>query len=157
MTISEWKYAKIGLTKQAVTLFSSAKEMNNYTILKDEFEREFFYTYILNLYKKLYLKKITVELGSSKKINGARKKFIDFTKKIWIQEITENDEGTIINHKLNEVLELDMLYAYTKNKYDVLYNDLKIGKNSSLVIALVVTVLVTIVLNVVNFIQLFNK
>ncbi|MBR0350358.1 MAG: hypothetical protein IJH76_00780 [Clostridia bacterium] len=157
VTISEWKYAKIGLTKQAVTLFASAKEMNNFTILKDEFEREYFYTYILNLYKKIYLKKITVELGNSKKINATRKRFIEFTKKIWIQELTENEAGTIINQRLNEVFELDMLYAYTKNKYDVLYNDLKIGKGSGLVIALLVTVFVAIVLNIVNFIQLFSK
>ena len=157
VTVSEWKYAKIGLTKQAATLFASAKEMNNFTLLKDEFEREFFYTFIINLYKKIYLKKITVELGNSKKINATRKKFVDFTKKIWIQEITENEAGTIINQRLNEVFELDMLYAYTKNKYDVLYNDMKIGKGSGLVIALLVTVFVTIVLNIVNFVQLFSK
>lgn len=154
VAISEWKYAKIGLTKQAVTLFASAKEMNNYTLLKDEFEREYFYTYILNLYKKIYLKKITLELGNSKNINATRKKFIDFTKKIWIQEITENEAGTIINQKLNEVFELDMLYAYTKNKYDVLYSDLKIGKGSGLIIALLITVFVTIVLNIINFIAI---
>ncbi|MBR3254937.1 MAG: hypothetical protein IKF97_01730 [Clostridia bacterium] len=157
VAISEWKYAKIGLTKQAVTLFASGKEMNNFTLLKDEFESEFFYTYILNLYKKIYLKKISLELGNSKNINATRKKFIEFTKKIWIQEITQNDAGTIINQKLNEVFELDMLYAYTKNKYDVLYNDLKIGKGSGLVIALLITVFVTIILNIINFIQLVTK
>ena len=29
------------------------------------------------------------------------KKFIDFTKKIWIEEITEDEAGTLLNHKIN--------------------------------------------------------
>ena len=130
VTISEWKYAKLGLTKQGITLFSSATEMNNYTILPEEFETQYFYTYILNLYKKIYLKKLGFEFSNSKNVKKARKKFIEFTKKIWIQEITEDEAGTIINHRLNEVLELDSLYLSTKNKYDVLYKDLNIEKNS---------------------------
>ena len=129
VTISEWKYAKLGLTKQGITLFSSATEMNNYTILPEEFETQYFYTYILNLYKKIYLKKLGFEFSNSKNVKKARKKFIEFTKKIWIQEITEDEAGTIINHRLNEVLELDSLYLSTKNKYDVLYKDLNIEKN----------------------------
>lgn len=157
ISISEWKYAKIGLTKQSVALFSSAKEMNNFTILPQEFETEYFYTYIINLYKKLYLKKINLELSNAKEISSARKKFIEFTKNIWIQEITENEIGTIINNKLNQVLELDAVYAYTKNKYDVLYSDLKIEKHIGITIALCVTLLTAIVFNIINFVQLFNK
>ena len=76
VTISEWKYAKLGLTKQGITLFSSATEMNNYTILPEEFETQYFYTYILNLYKKIYLKKLGFEFSNSKNVKKARKKFI---------------------------------------------------------------------------------
>ena len=117
VTISESKYAKLGLTKQGITLFSSATEMNNYTILPEEFETQYFYTYILNLYKKIYLKKLGFEFSNSKNVKKARKKFIEFTKKIWIQEITEDEAGTIINHRLNEVLELDSLYLSTNSLY----------------------------------------
>ena len=88
VAISEWKYAKIGLTKQGVTLFASAAEMNNFTIFPEEFETQYFYTYILNLYKKIYLGKLNIEFSNVKNIKKARKKFIDFTKNIWIQEIT---------------------------------------------------------------------
>ena len=157
VSISEWKYAKIGLTKQGITLFSSATEMNNYTILPEEFENQYFYTYILNLYKKIYLKKLSVEFSDSKNVNNTRKKFIEFTKKIWIQEITQDEAGTIINHRLNEILELDALYTYTKNKYDILYKDLNIEKNSTVTAVLAVTLLVAIVMNIINFIQLLKK
>ena len=57
-TVSRWKYAKLALSKLGVMLFSSSEDMNNYTILPDEFENQYLYTYILNLYKKIYLKKI---------------------------------------------------------------------------------------------------
>ena len=154
---SEWKYAKLGLTKQGITLFSSATEMNNYTILPEEFETQYFYTYILNLYKKIYLKKLGFEFSNSKNVKKARKKFIEFTKKIWIQEITEDEAGTIINHRLNEVLELDSLYLSTKNKYDVLYKDLNIEKNSKSTIIIAFILLASLIFNIMNFIQILNK
>ena len=157
VTISEWKYAKLGLTKQGITLFSSATEMNNYTILPEEFETQYFYTYILNLYKKIYLKKLGFEFSNSKNVKKARKKFIEFTKKIWIQEITEDEAGTIINHRLNEVLELDSLYLSTKNKYDVLYKDLNIEKNSKSTIIIAFILLASLIFNIMNFIQILNK
>ena len=50
--ISKWKYAKLGVTKQGVTLFSSSCDMNNYTVFPQEFEEQYLYTYILNIYKK---------------------------------------------------------------------------------------------------------
>ena len=157
VTISEWKYAKLGLTKQGITLFSSATEMNNYTILPEEFETQYFYTYILNLYKKIYLKKLGFEFINSKNLKKARNKFIEFTKKIWIQEITEDEAGTIINHRLNEVLELDSLYLSTKNKYDVLYKDLNIEKNSKSTIIIAFILLASLIFNIMNFIQILNK
>ena len=157
VTISEWKYAKLGLTKQGITLFSSATEMNNYTILPEEFETQYFYTYILNLYKKIYLKKLGFEFSNSKNVKKARKKFIEFTKKIWIQEITEDEAGTIINHRLNEVLELDSLYLSTKNKYDVLYKDLNIEKNRKSTIIIAFILLASLIFNIMNFIQILNK
>ena len=157
VTISEWKYAKLGLTKQGITLFSSATEMNNYTILPEEFETQYFYTYILNLYKKIYLKKLGFEFSNSKNVKKARKKFIEFTKKIWIQEITEDEAGTIINHRLNEVLELDSLYLSAKNKYDVLYKDLNIEKNSKSTIIIAFILLASLIFNIMNFIQILNK
>ena len=103
--------------------------MNNYTILPDEYENQYFYTYILNLYKKIYLKKLQLKFKNPKLVKKARKEFIDFTKKIWIQEITEDEIGTVLNHRMQETFELEKLYGEVKNKYDVLYKDLNIEKN----------------------------
>ena len=80
--ISRWKYAKLGVTKQSVTLFSSSCDINNYTIFPSDFEEQYFYTYILAIYTKLYLKKINLKFRQGININKTRKEFIRFTKKL---------------------------------------------------------------------------
>lgn len=131
--------------------------MNNYTILPDEYENQYFYTYILNLYKKIYLKKLQLKFKDSKKVKKARKEFVDFTKNMWIQEITEDEIGTIINHKMQEVFELENLYGETKNKYDILYKDLNIEKNRKSTIAIAIILIASLIFNVLNFIALMKK
>lgn len=154
---SNWKYAKLGLTKLGMTLFTSSIDMNNYTILPDEYENQYLYTYILNLYKKIYLKKLELEFKKANKVKQTRKKFIDFTKNLWIQEITEDETGTILNHKLQEIFELDKLYNEVKNKYDVLYKELNIEKNSKSTIIIALILVISLIFNVLNFITLIKK
>lgn len=151
-TISKWKYAKLGLTKQASTLFSSSADLNNYTILPDEYEKQYMYTYIFNLYKKIYLKKLQMKFKDPKKVKHARKEFIEFTKNLWIQEITEDETGTILNHKLQEVFESERLYEETKSKYDILYKELNIEKNKTATIIITVVLVASLIFNVLNFI-----
>ena len=156
-TFSKWKYAKLGLTKSGMVLFSSSQDMNNYTILPDEYENQYLYTYILNLYKKIYLKKLELEFKNASKVKKARKNFIDFTKNLWIQEITEDETGTLLNHKLQEVFELEKLYNEVKNKYDVLYKELNIEKNRKSTIMIAVILVISLIFNILNFIALTNS
>ena len=154
---SKWKYAKLGLSKLGIMLFSSSADMNNYTIMPDEYENQYFYTYIINLYKKIYLKKISVEFKDSSKIKKARKKFIDFTKKIWIQEITEDEIGTLLNNRLQNTFELEKLYGEVKIKYDTLYKELNIEKNRKSTIVILVVLVASLVFNILNFVALVSK
>ena len=156
-TFSKWKYAKLGLTKLAMTLFSSSKDMNNYTILPEEYENQYLYTYLFNLYKKIYLKKIELEFKDITKIKRARKKFVDFTKNLWIQEITDDETGTLLNDKLQDVLELDKLYAEVKSKYDILYKELNIEKDRKFTIITAVILLVSLVINLLNLVMFIKK
>ena len=157
VTLSKWKYAKLALTKQSVALLSSSAEMNNYTILPAEYENQYLYTYILNLYKKIYLKKLQAEFKNPKKVGVARKKFADFTKKLWVQEVTEDDTGTELDLKMRDVLELEKLYAEVKSKYDVLYKDMNVEKNRKLIIFIAIMLGVSLALNIINFIVLMKK
>ena len=156
-TVSSWKYAKLALSKLGVMLFSSSEDMNNYTILPDEFENQFLYTYIINLYKKIYLKKIELQLKDPKQVKKARKNFIDFTKNLWIREITDDETGTMLNHRIGEVLELERLYGQVKNKYDILYKDLNIEKNRKSTIVIGLVLAASLIFNILNFIVLMRN
>lgn len=149
-TMSNWNYAKLGMTKAGTTLFSSSAEINNYTVLPHEYENEYLYTYILALYMKIYIKLIDLELKQGINVKKVRKKFVDFTKNLWIQEVTIDEIGTLYYHNLRNILELDNLYLETKNKYDVLYKEMNIEKNTEanrIIIAILTTSLIVSILN----------
>ena len=137
-------------------MFASSADINNFTTLPEEFETIYFYTYILNLYKKIYLKKLEKEFSSNQNLKEARKKFIDFTKNLWIQEVTENEVGSNINFKLNKVFELDRLYYEIKTKYDILYKNLNIEKYTKSTIVIAGVLVALLIFNILNYINMIK-
>ena len=154
--IANSKFSKIGLSKLSSNLICSECDINNYNTLTSEYENQYLYTYILGLYLKVYLKKLNNDFKLGKDIEKTRKDFIYFTKNVWIQEITADDIGSLYYTYLKEVLELDRLYNEVKNKYNILYSELKIEKNEN-VSKLIIAVLVVILLfNIINFLLYFK-
>ena len=97
------------------------------------------------------------EFKNPKKVKEARKKFIEFTKNIWIHEITEDEIGTMLNQKIEEIFELEELYNNVKNKYDVLYKELNIEKSRKSTILIAIILVVSLIFNILNFIVLAKK
>lgn len=155
--VSSGKYAKFGISKLGVNLFTSDADINNYTVLPSDFEKQYFYTYILALYFKVYLKKLNYEFKNSTNIEKVRKKFVEFTKSLMIQEITSDDMGSVIYGDMKEVLEIDKIYAEVKNKYDILYRESNIEKNEKISIVIVGVLIITLIFNILNFIMYFGK
>ena len=154
--IANSKYSKIGISKLGVTALSSDCDINNYTVLPTEFENQYFYTYILSLYLKVYLKKLNYEFKEGKGIDKIRKKFVDFTKKIWIQEITSEDEGSLYYSYLKETMEIEKVYNEVKNKYNILYSELKIEKSEKMTVFIVLILVAILIFNIINFILYFK-
>lgn len=152
--ISKWKYAKLGITKQGVTLFSSSYDMNNYTVFPKEFEEKYLYTYILAMYTKIYLTKINLEFCQGLNIGKTRKEFIEFTQTLWINEVTLEDTGSLFYQNLKEVLELNTSYFDTKNKYDILYKEMNIETSAKNNIAITAILVITLIINAINIIFL---
>lgn len=152
--ISKWKYAKLGVTKQGVTLFGSSYDINNFTTFPYEFEQQYLYTYILVLYAKIYLKKINLEFRQELKLNKTRKEFIKFTQSLWINEVTDDDTGSKFYQYVKEILGLSSLYEDTKNKYDVLYKEMNIEKTAKNNVAIIIILLVTLIINLINILFL---
>ena len=157
-TVEMWKYAKIGMTKQGIGLFASTTDINNYTLLPEEYQNQYLYTYILNLYKKIYMKRLQNVFKEKKNIKKGIKEFVDFTETIWNQEITEDHIGTEINKKIFQTLELDTLYKSIKNKYDVIYKNNNIEKNKKTNNVITIVLMITMILNIINLMILnLNK
>ena len=154
--ISKWKYAKLGLTKQGVTLFSSSCDINNYTVFPQEFQEQYLYTYILAIYMKIYLKKINLEFRQGTNIKRTRKEFIQFTQTLWINEVTTEDTGSIFYQHLKEVLELNTIYFDTKNKYDILYKEMNIEKNTKSNIFITILLVLTLIINAIIILNLMK-
>ena len=148
--ISKWKYAKLGITKQGVTLFSSSCDMNNYTVFPQEFQEQYLYTYILAMYTKIYLKKINLEFRQGTNIKKARKEFINFTQNLWINEVTFEDTGSLYYQYLKDVLELNQIYFDTKNKFDILYKEMNIEKSARNNMLIAILLLLAVILNVIS-------
>jgi len=154
-SIDKLKYSKIGVTKTSTALLTSNIETENYTKLPFKYENEYLYTYIFCLYQKMYLKKILEESKKNKKAS-LRKEFINFTKKIWIQEITEDDSGSKLYEKWKEELETKNLFEEAKNKFDILYKEANLEKNNKINKVILAALIVSLIMNIVNFIILFN-
>lgn len=147
--ISKWKYAKLGVTKQGVTLFCSTYDINNYTVFPQEFEEQYLYMYILALYTKLYLKKINLEIKQGIKIKRARKEFVKFTQTLWINEATSDDTGSLFYQYLKDVLEINSLFFDTKNKYDILYKEFNIEKSMQGITLVAILMVIWIIVSII--------
>lgn len=154
-SMDKLKYSKIGFTKNSTALLTSNIETENYTKLPFKYENEYLYTYVFCLYQKMYLKKIIEESKKNKKGN-LRKEFINFTKKIWIQEVTGDDNGSEIYKIWKEELETEKLFEEAKNKFDILYKEANLEKNNKTNKIILGALIVSLIMNIVNFIILFN-
>lgn len=154
---SKWKYAKIGLTKSSICLFASSNDINNYTVLPDEYEKQYFYTYILSLYKRIYLKKLENDLRTKSNVKNVKRKFIEFTKQAWVREITEDEIGTKLNNKFHEIFELDYLYKEIEYKYKVIYKELNSKTKIKVTIVALLLFVTSLILNMYNFILLSKR
>lgn len=156
-TVQPLKCTKIGITKQATSLLTSSAYSENYTKLPFAYEQEYFYTYLLALYKKIYLKKLDLEFKKNKKFTNSRKKLLEFTRNIWIQEITEDDIGSMLYKKWKDTLELEYLYSNIKNKYDMEYKELNVEKSLKKGDIIIMGLLGIIMFNIIAFIISYLK
>jgi len=153
--LSDGKYIKIGITKTSCNLIASSIETNNYTKLPVTYENEYLYTYIISLYKKIFLKKMQLDFENLK--TKSLMQFIKFTNKLWKYEITNDEKGSLLYDKINNILGLDIEYMQVKSKYDLTYKALKLDKNAKVNKVILLLLIVSVIINIINFVLVFNK
>ena len=154
ITVSKTAYIKMGVNSSATSLISSSADANSFTKLPVSYENENLYHYILNLYKKIYLKKISRELDSEKRAKNVRKKIIKFTKELRVRETTDNSFGNVLEQNWKKALSLNTLYDNVKKHYDISYKETNMEKMEKLNKGIIAALCVSLIVNVVNFITL---
>lgn len=152
--IEKFKYAKTTVSNTSSNIMCSGIDTYNYTKLPYEYENQYFYMYVLSLYKRIFLMKLNNEFKAYDKIIKMKQKFIKFTKDIWDKAVTLDDTGSLYYKTVNKTLELDILYEEIQNKYEVIYKDLNIEKNNNYYSIIVILLIFSLIFNTVNIIFL---
>lgn len=146
--ITNSTYMKIRINNKGCFLICSSTDRNNYTRIPNIYEKQYLYTYLIALQQRYYLKQLSREFNNKKCTKKTMKKFIDFTKNIWINEVTTEGLGQKIYKRCKEKLNLEELYQEVKSKYDTFYKESKIDKdikqNKVLIILLVLAFIIGI-------------
>ena len=152
--IEKFKYIKTTISNTSSNIMCSGIDIYNYTKLPYEYENQYFYLYILSLYKKIFLMKLDKEFKIYDKIVRLRDSFIKFTKDIWNKDVTLDDTGSLYYKTINKTLELDELYRDIQNKYEVIYRDLNIEKNNNYYSIIVILLIFSLIFNTINILFL---
>lgn len=152
--IEKFKYIRTTLSNTSSNVICSGIDTYNYTKLPYEYENQYFYLYILSLYKKMFLMKLNTDFRQYDVIVKMRNNFAAFTRKLWDKEVTLDDTGSLYYKTLNKTLELDELYEEIQNKYEVIYKELNIEKNNTYYSIMVILLIFSLMFNTINIIFL---
>ena len=130
--MTEIKDTNIGITKISSMLLCSGIDPFNFTVLPRDYETKMLYTYIITLYQKLFLVMINKELTSenNKKQKLGRIKFNDFISKMWYNEITLSEKGSIYYEYLKKILEINKTFDETQLRYKLIFRYNKTSKSN---------------------------
>ena len=144
------QYIKYGFTATSTVLFTSNINTSNFTLVPQKFESEYLYTYLLTLYKKIFLNKLNYEF--KEKFKKAEEGLLDFTKKLWIQDLTNEEFGKMLEHSWLDNMDINSMYSKIKNEYDVTYkkhNVEQLNKNNKITNVIVITILIINILTII--------
>ena len=65
--------------------------------------------------------------------------------------------GSLVYQSIRDSLELEKLYGEVKNKYDILYRELKIEKNEKTSKLIAVILVLTLIVNIINWISYLGR
>jgi len=146
------KYVRYGFSNKGTVLLTSDINHLTYTKIAQKYKSEYLYTYILTLYKKLLLKKLNYQFNKETEFKIVEKDFLDFTKQLWIQEITSDDLGKKMIKNWENILETDEMFMKLKNEYDVLYKKYNVEtsqKNNKVILAVIGVVIAVNIISII--------
>lgn len=156
-SIYKEKYLYYGFSNNSTVLLTCDNNIKNYTSLLFEYENVQLYHFIYCLHQKNYLKKLNYEFNKTKNFEKIKTRFLEFAKRNWIYEITNNPNGVILDKYFCDEQKLDDAFIKLKTKYDLLYKEYKVEKmNKYHKIIISVIGIITIIALIKLWISLIN-
>ena len=149
------KYELYGFTKTGTVLLTADINTENFTKIPHNYERQLLYSYIFELYKKIFMKKINYDFKKTNNVELVQKQFIKFTQSLWIEEITNDDFGNVMCNYWESLLKNSMIYSEIKNKYDTFYKNANIEKTQKTNNWIVIILIILIILNIISLFKIF--
>ena len=143
-------YVKIGGSNSSLGLLTSTIKIENYTKLPATFENEYLYTYIISLYKKIYLQSMQCKLEKTKNPFNVLKTIDKFVKQIELIDITEDSFGKEFYKYVQEKIGYKETYKRIEEwkniiKHNKSFKKIK-NRNSTLKIIILILVIINIIL-----------
>lgn len=154
--IEKTKNELYGISNVGTVLLTSDINSENCTKVPYQFERQYLYHYIYELYEKIYLNKINYEFKRTNKISQTKKEFVNFTQSIWIEEVTNENIGGLLGTEWKKVLKLNSLYLQAKNKYDLVYKNSNIEKTMKISGTIAILLGILIIINLVGICKILQ-
>ena len=138
------RYIKYGFKALITVLLTYNINTANFTTVPQKFESEYLYTYILVLYKKILLNKLNYDFNI--RFKEAETEFLDFTKKLWIQDVTNEEFGRRLETNWMENLNVEKTFYKLKSEYDVTYKKsnvdaLRKSSNTTKIVLLIILII----------------
>lgn len=105
------------------------------------------YAYVLEIYKALYLDKISKEIQDPDNFDKIRNEFVEFTQDVYTVQMTDKDDST---EKWEKELEIDKKYILVENKFDLLYKNNKLNDSHDSRNVFIVLFVVLIIIGIIN-------
>ena len=90
-----------------------------------------------------------------KKSKSAKEEFIKFAQTTWIEEITNDNLGSLLQNEWTKTLKMDAIFKQVKNKYDLLYKNLNIEKTASTNKIIVAILAILLIMNIISIFKIF--
>ena len=144
------QYIRYGFTVVSTVLFTSNINTTNFTLVPQKYESEYLYTYIITLYKKILLNLLNYKFSLDFK--EAEDGFLEFAKKLWIQDVTNEEFGKKLEKSWIVNLNLEKTFIKLKNQYDISYkkhNVEELNKNNKITRVIIATILIINIITII--------
>lgn len=121
---SRWQYSKFGFSIESGVVFVSDKEKYNITRMPYNFERKYFYMFLVAFYQRISLMNFSQDLLKKDKtmVKKLNKNFTKFTHMSWFSQITNSEYGMDIWDNWQKSFKLNELYDEVKKEYTGYYD-----------------------------------